>query len=50
MEYIPYILGFIAFLIVMLGILGMLSRFYRKVGPEEALVRTGMGGMQVTVS
>ncbi|MGE4003281.1 MAG: flotillin family protein, partial [Planctomycetaceae bacterium] len=29
------------------GFLVMLSRFFRKVGPEEALVRTGFGGMKV---
>ncbi|MCA9053632.1 MAG: flotillin family protein, partial [Planctomycetaceae bacterium] len=34
--------------IILIGILIILSRFYRKVGPEVALVRTGIGGMQVT--
>ncbi|MFV0443961.1 MAG: flotillin family protein [Planctomycetaceae bacterium] len=34
--------------VIVIGILVILSRFYRKVGPELALVRTGIGGMQVT--
>ncbi|MEZ6056151.1 MAG: SPFH domain-containing protein [Planctomycetaceae bacterium] len=45
MEYV--VAGFFVFLAVT-GALIILSRFYRKVGPEEALVRTGIGGMQVT--
>ncbi len=38
------------FVVVVLGVIGFLtamSRFYRKVGPEEALVKTGWGGMKV---
>jgi flotillin len=30
-----------------IGFLVIISRFYRKVGPDEAIVRTGIGGMQV---
>jgi flotillin len=29
------------------GLVAMASRFYQKVGPDEAIVRTGMGGMEV---
>lgn len=32
---------------IMMGLLFAMSRFYRKVGPEEALVKTGWGGMKV---
>ncbi len=31
----------------LIGTLVMIARFYRKVGPEEALVRTGIGGLRV---
>ncbi len=31
----------------LIGALVMIARFYRKVGPEEALVRTGIGGLRV---
>ena len=43
-----FIIPAVVVFIVLVGLLGILSRFYRKVGPEEALVRTGIGGMQVT--
>lgn len=33
--------------IALVGFLIAMSRFYRKVGPEEALVKTGWGGMKV---
>lgn len=32
---------------LLFGFLFAMSRFYRKVGPEEALVKTGWGGMKV---
>lgn len=32
---------------ILMGLLFAMSRFYRKVGPEEALVKTGWGGMKV---
>lgn len=42
------ILTFLAVLIFCcVGALFMMSRFYRKVGPEEALVKTGSGGLKV---
>ncbi len=33
--------------LIIVGFLFAMSRFYRKVGPEEALVKTGWGGMRV---
>ena len=45
MEPFIITIGFAILFIV--GFLVMLSRFFRKVGPEEALVRTGFGGMKV---
>ena len=44
----PFIVTLVVGTIIFVGILFILSRFYRKVGPEVALVRTGIGGMQVT--
>ncbi len=35
-----------ALLFVILGAAFVASRFYRKVGPEEAIVRSGMGGLR----
>lgn len=32
---------------ILVGVMFAMSRFYRKVGPEEALVKTGWGGMKV---
>lgn len=34
-------------LLVLFGLLILISRFYRKVGPEEALIITGVGGLRV---
>jgi len=34
-------------ILICVGFLGVISRFYQKVGPDEAIVRTGIGGMQV---
>ena len=33
-------------LVVLLGILALFSQFFRKVGPEEAIVRSGQGGLR----
>ncbi len=41
------IVAIIAFLI---GLAALASRFYVKVGPDEAIVRTGWGGMQVVTA
>ncbi|WP_145116469.1 flotillin family protein [Gimesia panareensis] len=37
----------VAIIIIGIGMLAAATRFYRKVGPEEALVRTGVGKLQV---
>jgi flotillin len=37
--------GFIALLVVLAGLAVAFSKFYRKPGPEEAIVRTGVGGL-----
>ena len=34
-------------LLFLVGLLVTISRFYRKPGPEEAVVKTGLGGLQV---
>lgn len=39
-----------AFLLFIFALAGMVSRFFQKVGPDEAIVRTGMGGMQVVTA
>lgn len=44
MEY--FVAGIVAFFVLM-GLLILISRFYRKVGPEEALIITGVGGLRV---
>ena len=44
MEYV--VAGIVAFFVLM-GLLILISRFYRKVGPEEALIITGVGGLRV---
>ena len=42
----PYVVGAVV-IIFLIGILAMAIRCYRKVGPEEALVKSGVGGLQV---
>ncbi len=42
-----YIVGGIIGLFILFGLLILISRFYRKVGPEEALIITGVGGLRV---
>ena len=37
-------IGLTIFAFVVVGFVMLLSQFYRKVGPEEAIVRTGYGG------
>ncbi len=49
MEY--FVIGavlFIAVFIIAVGFLFALANFYRKVGPEEAIVRSGAGGLKAT--
>lgn len=40
---VPLIVGFV----ILIGLLSAFSKFYRKVGPEEAMVRSGVGGLTV---
>jgi len=40
---VPIVVG----IIIVLGLLSAFSKFYRKVGPEEAMVRSGVGGLTV---
>ncbi|MEM8945106.1 MAG: flotillin family protein [Planctomycetota bacterium] len=44
---ITVVLGIIALLVIGTGLAAAASRFYRKVGPEEALVRAGGGELKV---
>ncbi len=44
------IAGVAAFLILAFGAAIFLSRFYRKVGPDEAIVRTGIGPMKIVTA
>lgn len=45
-SFWTWVIPVIAFLFL-LGMLSMFSKFYRKVGPEEALVRSGVKGLTV---
>lgn len=52
LQYLLYGLGIIVGVIVLIGVGGLAitavcSQFYKKVGPDEALVRTGWGKMYV---
>jgi uncharacterized membrane protein YqiK len=38
--------GFLMFLVLLTGVATAFSKFYRKPGPEEAIVRTGVGGLR----
>lgn len=40
-------IGIAFVLLSLVGFLFLISRFYRKVGPEEAIVRSGWGGLEV---
>lgn len=40
----------VALIVLAIGFLALASQFYRKVGPDEAIVRTGWGGMQVVTA
>lgn len=52
-EYLQSILNgailLTAVILFIAAVLVILSRFYIKVGPDEAIVKTGMGGMQVII-
>ena len=46
-EFLQWLTGAGAVLaIVIVGLLAMFAKFYRKVGPEQALVRSGAGGLK----
>ncbi len=47
-----FVIGISILSLIMLavGFLALASQFYRKVGPDEAIVRTGWGGMQVVTA
>jgi len=38
--------GFVGLMIILAGLAVAFSKFYRKPGPEEAIVRTGVGGLR----
>ncbi|MCA9127449.1 MAG: flotillin family protein [Planctomycetales bacterium] len=44
------LVAIVALALLLLGSLALASRFYQKVGPDEAIVRTGWGGMQVVTA
>lgn len=44
------LMALVAVVILMLGVLAIASQFYRKVGPDEAIVRTGWGGMKIVTA
>ncbi len=51
LDFAIYIIvGIVAVFIILSGIAAVLSRFYQKVGPDEAIVRTGGRGMKVTTA
>ena len=46
-EFLQWLTGAGAVLaIVIVGLLAMFAKFYRKVGPEQAIVRSGAGGLK----
>ena len=46
-EFLQWLTGVGAVLaIVIVGLLAMFAKFYRKVGPEQAIVRSGAGGLK----
>lgn len=44
------LVALVAVIILFTGLLAVASKFYQKVGPDEAIVRTGWGGMQVVTA
>lgn len=48
---LPYILiGAVAFMVILMATVMASSKFYMKVGPDEAVVRTGYGGLKVVTA
>lgn len=44
------LIALLAFLVLAVAAATLASKFYQKVGPDEAIVRTGFGGMQVVTA
>lgn len=44
-QLMVFVFGGIALLVLFAGFITAFSKFYRKPGPEEAIVRTGVGGL-----
>ena len=44
-DIMIFVFGGAALLILLAGFVTAFSKFYRKPGPEEAIVRTGVGGL-----
>ena len=44
-ELMVFVFGGLALLVLFAGFITAFSKFYRKPGPEEAIVRTGVGGL-----
>lgn len=49
MLYIILALGFLVSIFLVIALLTIASKFYVKVAPDEAIVKTGMGGMSVII-
>jgi uncharacterized membrane protein YqiK len=51
LQILAWILGTLVLLaLITVGMGAFFSQFYRKVGPDEAIVRTGMGGMRIVTA
>lgn len=48
--FVPLVCFFVIAITLVVGALMVASRFYAKVGPDEAIVRTGQGGMRVVTA
>ena len=44
-QLMVFLFGGLALLVLLIGFVTAFSKFYRKPGPEEAIVRTGVGGL-----
>ncbi len=49
-PFLFLVMAFFAIVALALGIIVVASQFYMKVGPDEAIVRTGQGGMRVVTA
>lgn len=51
LETLGFIITALVFVVIVLaGIAAMIAKFYQKVGPDEAMVKTGLGGTVITIS